>query len=436
MLQNLILKLKGYPIKRAERELQRIQSLSPAEFRDWQLKKRWEAARYHFENNKAYRSLFESGFPASWEQLPIVQKKHLQGDLHQLLSTPYTQRAVHVGSTSGSSGHPFFYAKDKFAHAMTYALIANRYALNGLKFGQKQARFYGIPLSGKSRQIELAKDLIFNRVRFPVFDLSDSRLAEYLRQFEKQKFRYLYGYTSALVLFARYLRRQNHCLKTICPSLQFCIVTSEVCTPMDQNVLESAFGIPVLNEYGASELDIIAMHDESGDWRLSDENLYVEILDEQNQAVPDGQEGKLILTSLHNRAFPMVRYEIGDYGIIQRGVKACLMQLSGRTNDVIHLPSGKKAAGLTFYYVSRSLLESGNALKEFIIRQTALDTFNFDIVADRTIEQVEIQAIQSAMDTYLEPGLKLKIKQVAQIPRPLSGKIKHFYSELPCGKVS
>jgi phenylacetate-CoA ligase len=311
---------------------------------------------------------------------------------------------------------------------MTYALIANRYGWHGLSLNQKQARFYGIPLSGSSRLVEQTKDLIANRVRFPVFDLSDEKLKKFSLSFASQKFNYLYGYTSALILFAQYLVTENRVLKQICPSLSACIVTSEVCTSENKNLLELAFGIPVLNEYGASELDVIAFTDKSGDWILSEENLFVEILDENNQPAPYGQEGKIVITSLHNRAFPMVRYEIGDIGSIERAIKCRLLHLSGRTNDVIKLPSGKKAAGLTFYYVSRSILESGGALKEFVIKQTSLDTFVFEVVADSPIPPDSEMKIRSAMKLYLEDGLNLKINRVAKIDRPIAGKIKHFYS--------
>ena len=90
----------------------------------------------------------------------------------------------------------------------------------------------------------------------------------------------------------------------------------------------------------------------------------------------------------------------------------------------------KKSPGLTFYYISRSILETSGVLKEFIIRQTKLDKFVFDIVSYRPLNEKEKNKIQLNMDKYLEPGLKIEINNVNQIKRPHSGKIKHFYSEI------
>ena len=107
-----------------------------------------------------------------------------------------------------------------------------------------------------------------------------------------------------------------------------------------------------------------------------------------------------------------------------------LSKLTGRTNDTIMLPSGKKSPGLTFYYISRSILETSGVLKEFIIRQVSYDTFIFDIISDRILNNNEIQEIQRKMDIYLEPGLKLIINRTDKITRSKSGKLKHFFSEI------
>jgi phenylacetate-CoA ligase len=428
MLLDLILSAKGYPMRQARRDLKSIQQMPHHEFEQWQENKRWETARHHFDHNKTYKSLFKNGFPENWSALPVLQKSNLQANLETLITEPFKRPHLHIGNTSGSSGHPFYYAKDKYAHAITYALIANRYQWHGLSLSHKQARFYGIPLSGKSRWLEQLKDLMANRVRFPVFDLSDTQLKRFLEKFAANQFQYLYGYTSALVLFARFLLAEKITLKTICPSLKACIVTSEVCSQEDKMLLENGFGLPVINEYGASELDIIAFANPKNDWIISTENLFVEILDDDNQPLPDGEVGKIVVTSLHNRAFPMVRYEIGDLGSLERGPTTRLLQLAGRTNDVVQLPSGRTAAGLTFYYIARSLLESGADLKEFIIKQTAIDTFVFEVVSSAPVSEAVKKDIQTALNTYLEHNLRVHIVKVDHIQRPASGKIKHFYS--------
>ena len=295
-----------------------------------------------------------------------------------------------------------------------------------------QARFYGIPLDKKGWAIEKIKDFASHRRRFPVFDLSPEVLARWVKRFGETPFEYLYGYTSAMVYFARYLRDAQTVLKELCPTLKICMVTSEVCTSEDRKILEEGFGVPVVNEYGASELSIIAFENPGGAWELVDDLIYLEVVDDQGASLPFGQSGRLLCTALFNRAMPVIRYEIGDIGSIGiRDGKRVLLELSGRVNDFVKLPSGKVAPGLTFYYISRSLLEKASFINEFIIRQTALDTMVFIIDAKRPVSERERAMIQQSMDRYLEPGLRLEIRQTDRIERPASGKIKHFYSLLP-----
>jgi len=162
------------------------------------------------------------------------------------------------------------------------------------------------------------------------------------------------------------------------------------------------------------------------------ETLFVEILDDNNLPVNDGQEGKVVVTSLYNKAMPFVRYELGDRAILKKekkGLYQVLESVKGRTNDIAILPSGKKVPGLTFYYISKKLLEDGGFMKEFVIRQKKPNHFHYDYVAKRKINPQEIKNVVSAMELYLEKGLEITFKKTDVIKRSASGKLKHFFSE-------
>jgi len=426
-----LLQQQGFPIQKAQVELQKMQNLSAEAFHQYQETQRWNIFEYHRKNNNLYKQLLFDTKIKNWTDIPILTKQDVQAPLEQRLSDGYHLKNVYINNTSGSSGKPFFFAKDKAAHARTWALILDRYRRHGLEYGKaKQARFFGIPLSWKGYWKEQLKDRIANRVRFPVFDLSDPIVEKYTRRFRHIAFEYLYGYTSSLVLFAKYLQQQGLILKNICPSLQYCITTSEMCNELDRALMAAAFGVPVINEYGAAEIDLIAFEDADFDWIVSNENVLIEILDEQNQPVAPGQSGRLIVTALYNQAMPFIRYELGDVGALaphRKGNYQILQHLQGRVNDVAILPSGKKSPGLTFYYISKNLLEKGGFMKEFIIKQIATDTFHFEYIADREINEREREQVLAAMAQYLEPGLTATFERKTKIERTPAGKLKHFH---------
>ena len=219
----------------------------------------------------------------------------------------------------------------------------------------------------------------------------------------------------------------------MCPTLKAAFTTSEVCDDIDRKIMEEGFGVSVVNEYGAAELDLIAFEDKDFDWLVNYETLVVEILDDDNKPVKTGEEGKVVITSLYNKAMPFIRYELGDRAILsdrKKGPYQIIQKVVGRTNDIAILPSGKKSPGLTFYYISKSLLEGGDFMKEFIIKQTAIDHFHFEYVAERPINDGEKAQVLEAMNTYLEPGLHASFEKKEQIERTKAGKLKHFFSEL------
>ncbi len=427
-----LLRLQGFPVDAAGKMYVHLRQMNGEAFEEWRARQKWALLEFHFEHTPHYRQKLGGKIPDSWLDVPVMKKSDFQKPLEDLISDVMPLRKLYVGNTSGSSGHPFYYAKDKWCHALTWAEIMHLYKLHGIDSRCLQARFYGIPLSGKSRWVEQTKDLLMHRVRFPVFDLSDAVLDRWIARFTQKRFHYLYGYTSSLVYFARYCQHKGISLKGRCPTLRLCIVTSEVCTPEDRRVLEAGFGVPVVNEYGASEVGLIAFEHPDGLWRLCEELLYIEAVDDSGRPVPDGQPGILLITALFNKAMPFIRYEIGDIGVLRTlpDGRKVLESLEGRTNDFVRLPSGKTAPGLTMYYVSRTLLEQDESIREFIIMQTAIDKLQFQIHAKRPLTDSDKQRLSKTLEEYLEPGLQLEIKEVDRIERPGSGKIKHFYSEI------
>jgi len=108
--------------------------------------------------------------------------------------------------------------------------------------------------------------------------------------------------------------------------------------------------------------------------------------------------------------------------------KPILKKLIGRTNDIAVLPSGKKAPGLTFYYVTKSIIEDDGNVKEFVIKQTKIDTFEIEYVSESKLNQEQVLKIESAIALYLEKGLIFSFVRKENLERSKSGKLKQFVS--------
>lgn len=428
------LKINGFPIKEAKEHLSKIQAIPESEYENYVKKQRQEIVAYHLKNNPFYQELIGDKSIENWEDIPIMTKKDLQIPLKKRLSNVFNSKDCYINKTSGSSGHPMIFAKDKFCHAMTWAEIINRFGWFDIDFNRSyQARFYGIPLDFKNNLKEKVKDFLSHRIRFSIFDLSNEKLEQFLKTFKRKQFYFINGHTSSIVLFAKYLKSKNIVLTEVCPTLKYCVVTSEMLYPKDKILLEQVLNIPIINEYGASELDLIAFTNNHNDFIVNSETLFVEIVDEENLPVPFGIPGRIIITSLYNKAHPIIRYEVGDLGVLSQlsTFKTPIIQkLIGRSNDIVQLPSGKIVPGHTFYYVTKSVIEDDGNVKEFIIEQHQLDAFHIVYVSERELNSNEISKVKKSLSNYLESNLNLTFERVEVLKRSKRGKLKQFISKL------
>ncbi|WP_347923202.1 phenylacetate--CoA ligase family protein [Pontimicrobium sp. SW4] len=429
-LFNLSLRCNRFPISKAERALKEIQEKSESEFETFITQKKKDIVSYHIKHTSFYKSLAKNVNLLDWDTIPVMTKRDLQQPLKDRLSENYTVKNVYVNKTSGSSGDPFVFAKDKFCHAMTWAIFKEWYGWYSI-FHTKQARFYGIPLDKKGYYKERFKDWVTNRYRFNVFDLSETALDNWVKKFKKTDFVFMTGYTSVIVAFAKRLLQRNLILSEICPTLKACLPTSEMLSEEDKKLLEKAFNIPIINEYGSAEFGLIALEKDE-QWVLNNLNLYVEILDNQGNILPYGEEGRIVITDLFNKAHPFIRYEIGDIGSINTVDKktSVLKTLTGRKEDYVKLPSGKTAPGLSFYYVTKSVMKDDGSIQEIKVLQHALNRFEIEYVSENALNDDQKKRINEALAKYLESGVDVFFTKKSHLERTKKGKLKQFTSLL------
>ena len=107
------LKLKKFPLTEAKQQLKEIQEISNDDYTAYLTKQKQEILNHHQTHNNFYKALLQGKKITNWEDLPILTKKDLQQPLEERLSDGYSITEVYVNKTSGSSGHPFSFAKDK-----------------------------------------------------------------------------------------------------------------------------------------------------------------------------------------------------------------------------------------------------------------------------------------------------------------------------------
>ena len=111
---------------------------------------------------------------------------------------------------------------------------------------------------------------------------------------------------------------------------------------------EETFGAPVTDFYGTSECNLVAWEcRRCGLYHTSDDSVIVELVREDGRHAEPGEEGEVVLTTLHSHAMPFLRFRLGDLATPAGSSLApcpirfgALERIEGRVTDYIRLPGG------------------------------------------------------------------------------------------------
>jgi phenylacetate-CoA ligase len=93
-----------------------------------------------------------------------------------------------------------------------------------------------------------------------------------------------------------------------------------------RDLVREVFGAEIVDRYSSVEFGMIALQcPKHNHLHVVAPNVYVEVVDENNQPVPAGTPGRILITSLHGFAMPLFRYEQGD--IVTMGTSLSLIHI-------------------------------------------------------------------------------------------------------------
>lgn len=124
------------------------------------------------------------------------------------------------------------------------------------------------------------------------------------------------------------------------PHLRAICTAGEPLTPARRRLLEEAWGVPVYDNYGMTETGPLAIDCPHGYMHVLDGLVHLELLkmDGRTEAEP-GEVGRLIVTTLTERATPVIRYQTGDLARIVNAHCPCgekyALEVMGRESEAI-----------------------------------------------------------------------------------------------------
>lgn len=423
--------LRGEPIWKVMPELLRTEALSKEGLQSYLEEKLQTLLRRLYQQSPFYKECLQKiGYspaePFRWErfqQLPILDKAAIRTIGTEALAGPHTP-LVAKRSTSGSTGQPFTFIKDRTASTYMEATMYQAYGWHGIKVGDRQGRFWGTPLSPRLKMYQRVKDRLLNRRRLSAFAMDDPDCMRYWQVLQSFRPTYFYGYPSAMVQFARYLSRHNIQGGTL--PLKGMICTGEVLFPQDRAIIKEVFGVSVVNEYGSTENGIIAFECPRGGLHVMNQNLLLECVDAAGKPVIGGEEGAFLVTEFHSHALPFLRYRLGDRGRLLETPCACgriypLVDIQiGRLNGFIVTPEGARIYTAILAYAFK---ETFSHFKAFQTHPSRLDV---SYVSENPLMPDDLKRLEKKLRQHLGNTIAISFKRADAIPPDPSGKLRYF----------
>lgn len=213
---------------------------------------------------------------------------------------------------------------------------------------------------------------------------------------------------------------------------------SEPVSPDERAWFEERFGCPVRINYYCNEVWAIAAECEHGRLHQFSDNVVLELLDEEDRPVPDGTPGHVVVTGLHNRVQPFIRYRLGDLAVRspERGCPCgralpVLDRLEGRDDDVFLHPDGRRIhpSRITVAVKSPCFRHPGRQVfRDYQIVQDAPDHVTIRLVPGRDAEPFHRCAREGArnLERLLAPGVHVTLQIRDRLEPGAGGKRKIF----------
>ena len=369
-----------------------------------------------------------------WNDLPILKRTQIQEQYKQFHSQkqPQDHGEVHLTQSSGSTGRPvqvlgnavtLFYLDVTTLrdHHWQQRNFMQKFAAirpdGGIK-GQKRSfhEQWGTPVnqayhSGSSMVINSRVDI--------------RQQLQWLQEYQPS---YLLSLPSNLRELLRLCKQEGIKLTELKEVRSFGeTVTSEL-----REIVRKVWNVSLNDMYSSQEVGYMALQcPEHEHYHVQAKTMYVEVLDENNQACAPGEIGRVVVTPLHNFAMPLIRYEVGDYAEVGepcpcgRGLPV-LKRIVGRSRNMVRTPEGK------CYWPSfpvEDWMEVAD-VRQFQLQQTALDRIEILVAMEGELDEEQTKLLVQKLQHSLNYPFKLNFRCVDSIPVQENGKYEDFISLL------
>lgn len=374
----------------------------------------------------------------NFNRIPLLDKETLLSRFEDLKSDDLHLRNWYENASGGSTGNPVKMVQDDryldwvLAVKMLFDLWTHHRMSEGkvVLWGSERDLFFGRETFRKRLRSWLDNELYLNAAK-----MTPSQMATYVTQINSFKPAQILAYVESIHELSKFIERKGlhvHSPRAIMTS------AGTLYEPIRETI-ERVFESPVFNRYGSREAgDISCECSCHNGLHVAAPVHYVEILRPDASQARSGEAGEIVVTVLTNYAMPLIRYRIGDMGVLADESCPCgrswplLKEVIGRVSDNFLTKEGAQVYGAffsVFFFFQ-------DWIKKFQLIQEDYDFIRVLIVPRGSISSAaimhakETNSITEKIRVLMGPDCKVKYEYVVEIPTTASGKYRYTVSKV------
>lgn len=365
----------------------------------------------------------------TFQALPMLSRRDLQANFEMLRSTavPPSHGSVALGQSSGSTGSPARFLKTAVDQLFWNALTVREHLWHGRNFQGRLAAIRNAEENALYPSWGQPTDIVFQTGPAGVLRIT-TPIGDQARWLREQNPDYLLSYPTNIRALAMYCIAESIRL----PALREVRCMGEVIGADLRELCQRAWGAHLVDVYSCQEAGYLAMQcPDSEQYHVQSECVVLEILREDGTPCAIGETGRVVLTSLHNFAMPLIRYEIGDYAergdvcLCGRGLPV-IRRVMGRARNILIYPSGEKH----FPLLGGERYPEIAPIKQYQIIQRTLYKVEARLVVGRNLTPDEEGFLREFILSKLGYPFELCFTYPANIPLGAGGKFEDFISDI------
>lgn len=420
--------------------IEREQFLPREEIETLQRERLRDILEHAAQNVPYYRDLFRKiGFlpgdvrsVGDLAQLPVLERETIRDEQNRLIADTVDRSTLHSAATSGTTGTPIAVYFDRDAWMQATARHWRAHLAWGYKPGERILRLRRGPEreTWKLRLHRSVRAIAARDYRIQIELLGREGLARTAAEIRSWRPRFLHGFRSLLELMAAYLEHEGRRC-----NVPVVISGGELLTGEGRKRLTDWLGLDVLEYYSSNETMGFGFECEAHRGiHLSTDAFVVEALVDGRPAQP-GELAEIVVTTLTNRAMPLIRYRLGDTIVPVEGECPCgrgfpLINIThGRVVDIISTPDGRHLPPNIFMRLFWS--KGVGVVKQFQVVQESLERLRVRIVRMPDYSSESERVFLDEIQYWMGEGVEIEFEYVDDIPLSARGKSRITESAVP-----